>query len=142
MPNSSMNTAPVVASGDHTAMITDAQVALVQSSFVHVLPIADVAGVLIYERIFELAPGTRSLFDDDIEQQGRRLMAAVKSAVDSLDNIEQIVPFLTKLGARHVKYGVLPEHFDVVGAAVLWTLEQGLGELFTPDVRDAWAAAF
>jgi hemoglobin-like flavoprotein len=123
-------------------MITEAQIALVQSSFAHVLPIADAAGEMIYGRIFTLAPETRSLFDDDIAPQASRLMVAVKAAVDGLGNIEQIAPFLVKLGGRHVRYGVKPEHFDVGGEALLWTLEQGLGDLFTPDVRDAWAAAW
>ena len=90
-------------------MITEAQVALVQSSFVHVLPIADTAGQLLYGRIFTLALETRSLFDDDIAPQARRLMTAVKAAVDGLGNLEQIAPFLVKLGARHVRYGVRPE---------------------------------
>jgi hemoglobin-like flavoprotein len=123
-------------------MITEAQIALVQSSFAHVLPIADTAGQLLYGRIFTLAPETRSLFDDDIAPQARRLMTAVKAAVDGLNNLEQIAPFLVKLGARHVRYGVGPQHFEVVAEALLWTLEQGLGELFTPDVREAWIAAW
>ena len=123
-------------------MITTSQIALVQSSFRHVLPIADQAGMLFYERVFTLAPGTRSLFDDDIEPQAQRTMAAVKTAVDGLGDLDLVAPFLVRLGARHVRYGVRHEHFDVVGEALLWTLEQGLGERFTPDVRDAWVAAW
>ena len=123
-------------------MITDAQVLLVQSSFQHVLPIADAAGLLFYERVFTLAPGTRSMFGDDIALQASRTMGAVKTAVDGLGDIEKVAPFLVRLGARHVRYGVRAEHFDVVGAALLWTLQQGLGSLFTPEVREAWTAAF
>ena len=69
-------------------------------------------------------------------------MAAVKTAVDGLGDLDVVGPFLARLGARHVRYGVRTEHFDVVGAALLWTLEQGLGERFTPAVRDAWIAAW
>ena len=123
-------------------MITDAQIALVQSSFGEVLPIAETAGLMFYERIFTLAPGTRSMFGDDIALQARRTMAAVKTAVDSLGDMDVVGPFLVRLGARHVGYGVRTEHFDVVGTALLWTLEQGLGERFTPAVRDAWVAAW
>ena len=123
-------------------MITDAQIALVQSSFRAVLPIAEAAGLLFYERVFTLAPGTRALFDDDIAPQARRTMAAVKTAVDGLEDLDTVAPFLIRLGERHVRYGVQMEHFDVIGAALLWTLEQGLGEGFTPDVRDAWVAAW
>jgi len=123
-------------------MITDTQISLVQSSFRHVLPIADAAGLLFYERVFTLAPGTRALFDDDIVPQAERTMAALKTAVDGLGDLDIVGPFLVRLGARHVRYGVRPEHFDVVGEALLWTLEQGLGERFTPAVRDAWVAAW
>lgn len=125
-----------------SAGITPAQVQFVQSSFEHVLPIADVAGLLFYERIFTLAPEARELFGDDIALQASRTMAAVKTAVDGLDDIEQVAPFLVRLGARHVRYGVVPEHFDLVGEAFLWTLEQGLGDAFTPEVHEAWVAAF
>lgn len=115
---------------------------MVQSSFQQVLPIADTAGVLLYERIFTLAPATRSLFDDDIRPQATRLMAAVKAAVDGLENLHEVAPVLVELGARHVRYGVRPEHFDVGGEALLWTLERGLRDALTPEVRDAWAAAW
>jgi nitric oxide dioxygenase len=123
-------------------MITETQIAHVQSSFSHVLPIAQTAGLLFYERIFTLAPGTRALFGDDIAAQAVRTMAAVKTAVDGLRDLDEVAPFLVRLGARHVRYGVRPEHFDVVGAALLWTLEQGLGDRFTPPVREAWCAAW
>src|SRR5829696_8333518 len=122
-------------------MISDAQVRLVKTSFGHVLPIADVAGSMFYGRVFELAPATRAMFGDDIPLQAARTMAAIKTAVDGLDDIDQVAPYLVRLGARHVRYGVRPEHFDLVGEAFLWTLGQGLGDLFTADVREAWAAA-
>ena len=128
--------------GAESAGITPAQVELVQSSFQHVLPIADVAGMLFYERIFTLAPEARALFGDDIALQASRTMAAVKTAVDGLGDIDHVAPFLVRLGARHVRYGVQPEHFALVGEALLWTLEQGLGEAYTPDVHEAWTATF
>jgi nitric oxide dioxygenase len=123
-------------------MITSRQIALVQASFQQVLPIADTAGELLYGRVFVLAPETRALFDEDIRPQARRLMAAVRIAVDGLNRLDEVGPYLVTLGSRHLRYGVRPEHFEVGGAALLWTLEQGLGEAFTPEVRDAWAAAW
>ncbi len=123
-------------------MITATQIDLIQTSFQQVLPIADTAGMLLYERIFTLAPETRSLFDDDIRPQAKRLMAAVKVVVDGLGDLEAVAPMLVRLGARHTRYGVRPEHFEVGCTALMWTLEQGLGESFTPPVRDAWAAAW
>jgi nitric oxide dioxygenase len=123
-------------------MITKHQVELVQESFAHVLPIADVAGLMFYERIFTMAPEARAMFGEDLALQASRTMGAVKTAVDGLDDIERVAPFLVRLGARHVRYGVVPEHFDLVGAALIWTLEQGLGELFTFEVREAWIVAY
>jgi hemoglobin-like flavoprotein len=125
-----------------TETLTPRQVALVQSSFQDVLPLAETAGVLLYERIFALAPATRALFAGDVRPQAARLMAAVKTTVEGLDDLDAVAPFLVKLGARHVRYGVRPEHFDVAGGALLWTLEQGLGEAFTAEVREAWTAAW
>jgi nitric oxide dioxygenase len=123
-------------------MLDETQITLVQSSFDLVRPIADAAGMLFYERVFALAPEARALFGDDIQAQARRTMGAVATAVDGLCRLDELVPFLMRLGARHVRYGVEEEHFDVVGAALLWTLEQGLGDAFTPDVRSAWEVAF
>jgi hemoglobin-like flavoprotein len=123
-------------------MLTPSQIGLVQSSFQQVLPIADTAGELLYGRIFALAPETRALFGDDIRPQAKRLMRAVKDAVDGLDHLDDLVPILVKLGARHVKYGVRPEHFELGGEALIWTLEQGLGDALTPPVRDAWIEAW
>src|SRR5206468_10462125 len=137
-----MQTAATAATVSRPAAITPEQVALVQSSFAMVVPIADTAGVLLYERIFALAPGSRSLFDADIRPQAARLMTAFGKAVEGLHQPETIVPFLVRLGARHRRYGVRAEHFGVVGAALLWTLEQGLGDEFTPELRDAWSAAW
>ncbi len=123
-------------------MMTDAQITAVQSSFQRVLPNAEQVGLLFYERVFTLAPGTRALFDDDIEPQARRTMTALATAVDGLGRLDEVAPFLVRLGARHVRYGVRPEHFDVVGEALMWTLERGLGDALTAPVRDAWAAAW
>jgi len=119
-------------------MLTNTDIDLVQDSFALVLPIADQAGMLFYGRIFELAPEARALFGDDLPLQASRTMAAVKTAVDGLRDLDRIGPMLVRLGARHARYGVVPEHFEVVGAALMWTLEQGLGEAFTPRVAAAW----
>jgi hemoglobin-like flavoprotein len=123
-------------------MITPEQVQQVQSSFTQLLPMAEAVGEMLYSRIFELAPEARALFKEDIRPQAKRTMAAVKVAVEGLDRLDDVAPFLIRLGARHVNYGVRPEHFTVVGEALLWTLEEGLGDSFTPELRDAWAAAW
>jgi hemoglobin-like flavoprotein len=122
--------------------VTPDQKLLVQESFRLVVPIADTAAELFYARLFELDPSLRMLFRGDMREQGRKLMQMLTVAVRGLDNLEAVAPAVQALGRRHAAYGVQPEHFDTVGAALLWTLAQGLGPAFTTEVRDAWAAVY
>ena len=122
--------------------MTPQQVGEVQASFAKVAPIADQAAALFYGRLFEMAPETRALFSGDMDAQGQKLMAAIATVVNSLGEIDAVVPTVQELAKRHVAYGVRPEHYAVVGAALLWTLEMGLGDGFTPEVGAAWAAAY
>jgi hemoglobin-like flavoprotein len=123
--------------------MTPQQIALVRMSFAAVRPIADSAAALFYGRLFELDPSLRPLFKTDLHGQGRLLMQMIGLAVDSLDRLDELAPKLTSLGRRHVGYGVREAHYETVGAALLWTLEQGLGAAdFTPEIRAAWASAY
>lgn len=123
-------------------MIQSSQVDLVQSSFDKVLPIADVAADIFYSRLFELDPSLRRLFHGDLKLQGKKLMDTLRIIVGNLNRLDRIVPGVRALGERHVAYGVEASHYDTVGEALLWTLERGLGDAFTADVRNAWAAAY
>jgi hemoglobin-like flavoprotein len=122
--------------------MTPEQVFLVQKSWRQVLPIADTAAELFYTRLFTLDPSVKPLFKGDMKAQGKKLMAMIGTAVGGLSKLETIVPAVQDLGRRHVKYGVKDQHYDTVGAALLWTLEQGLGEAFTPDVKSAWTTVY
>lgn len=118
------------------------QIALVQETFKLVVPIKDVAAELFYNRLFEIEPSTREMFPDDVTEQGKKLMAALATVVSGLTDLESIVPTVQGLGVSHVGYGVEDWHYDVVGQALIWTLEQGLAEAFTDEARDAWLAAY
>lgn len=122
--------------------MTPEHIALVQRSFADVLPIADTAAALFYERLFTLDPTLRSLFHSDMRQQGCKLMAMLKIAVTGLSRLEELVPVVQQLGVRHWGYGVQDAHYATVGAALLWTLQQGLQERFTPEVQAAWSSAY
>jgi nitric oxide dioxygenase len=123
--------------------MTPEQIRLVQDSFAKVAPIAEPAAAMFYERLFAIAPETRPLFARaDMTAQGRKLMQAIGQVVAALRAPEAVLPALRDLGRRHAGYGVQPGHYATVGAALLWTLEQGLGEAFTPAVRQAWEAAY
>ena len=113
------------------------EIELVQQSWKKVVPIADQAAALFYERLFELDPALKPLFRSDIKSQGRKLTSMINTAVVNLGNLGSIVPAVQELGARHVRYGVAPEHYATVGSALLWTHEKGLGEAFSPATRAA-----
>jgi hemoglobin-like flavoprotein len=122
--------------------MTPDQVKLVQDSFAKVAPISEAAAVLFYDRLFEIAPSVRAMFPTDMTEQRRKLMATLAVVVNGLSNLESILPAASALAKRHVNYGAKPEHYPVVGAALLWTLEKGLGEAWTPEVAAAWTAAY
>ena len=123
--------------------MTPRQIELVRTSFATVEPIADVAATIFYRRLFDLDPSVRALFTaTDMAGQRRNLMQTLAVVVRGLDRRDTIVPAVEALGRRHSTYGVRPEDFETVGAALLDTLEEGLGDAFTAETREAWATAY
>jgi hemoglobin-like flavoprotein len=119
------------------------QIDLIRVSWSAVEPIADTAATLFYDQLFELDPAIRRLFRrTDMAAQRKILMQTLTVVVKSLDKLDTIVPAVQALGRRHAGYGVRSEHYESVGIALLWTLEQGLGEAFDDETREAWAAAY
>ncbi|WP_422377811.1 globin family protein [Roseibium sp.] len=122
--------------------MTPEKIKLVQDSFAQVAPIADKAADIFYDRLFEIAPDVRPMFPADMSNQKDKLMQTLGVAVSNLHQVETILPTVQDLGRKHVAYGVKDEHYDTVGSALLFTLEKGLGEAFTPQVKDAWTETF
>ena len=111
---------------------------IVQQTWKQLVPIADTAATLFYQRLFEIDPSTRSLFSGtDMPEQRRKLMQMIGLALNGLDQPTESLQSVAQLGARHLNYGVTDKHYDSVGEALLWTLGQGLGESFTQEVKDA-----
>jgi hemoglobin-like flavoprotein len=123
-------------------IMTPDHVKLVQESFAKVAPISETAAVLFYDRLFEIAPKVKAMFPTDMTEQRRKLMATLAVVVGGLGNLESVLPAASALAKRHVSYGAKAEHYPVVGSALLWTLEKGLGDGWTPDVAEAWTAAY
>jgi hemoglobin-like flavoprotein len=122
--------------------MTPEQKRLVQNSFQQVAPISELAASLFYGRLFELDPQLRHLFKGDLQEQGRKLMQMLGVVVKGLDRPNELVAAAQALGQRHVAYGVKNRDYETVGAALLWTLAQGLGAAFTPQIKEAWIAAY
>lgn len=122
--------------------MTPVQIGHVRRSFALVEPIAPQAAALFYDNLFTADPKLRQLFQGNMAQQGTRLMTMIGAAVDLLEEPDTLVPVLRKLGARHVNYGVQDQHYATVGAALLKTLKQGLGNAYTDEVHAAWVALY
>lgn len=123
-------------------MVAPAEIELVQSSWSKVTPIADTAAELFYGKLFELDPTARELFPEDISEQKKKLMQTLAVCVNGLNDLGEIVPAVQALGKRHVGYKVRDEQYETVGAALLWTLEKGLGSDFTPATASAWTTVY
>jgi hemoglobin-like flavoprotein len=122
--------------------LTEAQKNLVRTSFSRAERMADVVGLIFYKRLFELDPKLRSLFQNNIQEQSKKLMTTLKMVVDGLDYSNELVASIRSLGRRHVQYGVKAQHYDTVGEALIWALEKGLGPEFSPDARGAWLTVY
>jgi len=122
--------------------MTPDQIQAIQESFAKVVPISEQAAVLFYGRLFEIAPAVKPLFRGDMKEQGRKLMATLGVVVNGLGNLDTVLPAASALAKRHVDYGVKAADYTPVGAALLWTLEKGLGDQWTPDLAAAWSAAY
>lgn len=122
--------------------MTPQQVKAVQDSFAKVAPISEQAAAMFYGRLFEIAPAVKPLFRGDMHEQGKKLMATLAVVVHGLSNLETILPAASALAKRHVGYGVKATDYAPVGAALLWTLQKGLGAAWTPDLAAAWTTAY
>ncbi len=118
------------------------QMKSVQQSFAQVLPQAGVTADRFYARLFEIEPGVRGMFPQDMTLQKQKFMSMLHTAVDSLDRLDDLVPTIQALGIRHRTYGVTDDQYDLVREALLWALQKTLGEAFTPEVRAAWITVF
>ena len=123
-------------------MLAINDIVLVQASFARLVPMQDAAADLFYDRLFALTPKLRELFPSDLRDQKRKLMQMIATAVGGLNRLDKIIPAVKALGARHSGYGVTEADYAIVGEALLWTLDRGLGEGFTPEVRSAWAKVY
>ncbi len=122
--------------------MTEQQLRIINESFSLIVPLGDVAATMFYMRLFETHPELRPLFTSDMKIQGRKLMATIQTAVASARNPEVLHAGLQELARRHVSYGVRLQHFEAVGAALIWMLSEVLGEKFTREVREAWTQLY
>ncbi|TDF35717.1 PAS domain-containing protein [Alteromonadaceae bacterium M269] len=122
--------------------MTPEQIELVRQSWKSVDEISETAGKLFYDTLFELDPCLKDLFKGDIGEQAQKLMSMIGSAVNLLDDMDKLTPVLQQLGRRHKTYQVTDVDYQTVAQALLQTLGKGLGDAFTPEVKDAWIEVY
>ena len=115
---------------------------LVQQTFAQIAPADDLVADLFFARLFQLDPTLRGLFPNDLRSTKIRLMRTLAQCVREINTPGDAMPEIAALGRRHLGYGVQPKHYQTFGEALLWTLEKGLGEDFTPELREAWRAFY
>lgn len=121
--------------------LTTAQIELIRNSFHHLHPDAEVAE-RFYDRLFEIAPGLRTMFRSDMTGLGMRFMTTLGLILDDIDDPEALRPYLEKLAQGHAAYGVKAEHFGPMGRALIQTMQETLGEDFPEGADAAWEAAY
>lgn len=123
--------------------MTPAQKDLVQGTWALVVPIADTATAMFYDRLFEIDPGSKELFQKtNLAEQRLKLLQVLSVAIAGLDDLHRLIPIVENLGRRHAGYGVRDEHYDSVGSALLWTLQRGLGAAWNPETAAAWTEVY
>ena len=118
------------------------QVKLLRETFKSIEPMAQETGEMLYTKLFEIDPSLKPLFKGDLKTQAKMIMTAIGLAVAGLDQPDNLGQQVKALGTRHVNYGVQPRDVNTFGAALIWALEQTLGPAFTPEVKEAWVAAY
>jgi hemoglobin-like flavoprotein len=123
--------------------MTPRQIELVKASFTRIAPMKEQAAELFYCRLFELDPSLRLMFKSDMTEQKQKLTIALAMVVAGLERLEGMLPAVKELGRRHHHdYGVQKRHYDVVGWALLWTLEIALGTSWSKELAEAWLTAY
>lgn len=122
--------------------MNETQIEMIQASFAKVAPIAETAADIFYTRLFEIAPEVKPMFKGDLSEQGKKLMTTLGVVVNGLKDLDKIVPVAQQLAVKHIDYGVKAEHYQPVGEALIFTLDKGLGDDFTPELKEAWLTAY
>jgi hemoglobin-like flavoprotein len=122
--------------------MTPKQIEMIENSWDYIILNVSEAGSLFYQRLFELDPELKHLFKGDTKAQAIKLTSMITFLVHKLNQLDEVVKDVRSLGARHKGYQVKPESYATVGAALLWTLEQGLGNQWNSEMHGAWAELY
>ena len=120
--------------------MTQNKINLVKNSWAMVAQLEmETVGGLFYNRLFEIMPEVKPMFSKTpLPEQSKKLLTMLSYVIAKLDKLDDIMSEITKLAKRHAGYGVTDEHYNAVGSALLWTLEQGLGAEWNEELETSW----
>ena len=123
--------------------MTEKQIAVVKGSWKLYRAVSAVlVGDVFYSKLFVDAPQLKPMFNIPREEQSKKLVDMLSLIVARLDRLEELTGEIRQLAIRHHSYGVKPQHYDAVGAALLWTLQQGLGNDWSEEMAEAWTTCY
>ncbi len=122
--------------------MTNKEITMIENSWDYIILNVEEAGELFYSRLFEIDPGLRALFKSDVRAQSGKLTSMITFLVQKLNSLDEIKKDIVALALRHNNYHVKAEHYQTVGEALLWTLEQGLGPQWNEDLKSAWTKLY
>lgn len=127
----------------HPMKLTAQHIKLVQQSWRNLRDInPQIIADLFYTKLFFDHPEARGLFPKDMTAQHQKLIDMLNVVVARLDHLETLTTEIDAMGKRHVTYGAQPQHYEWVGAALLWTLKRGIGMDWTPELEEAWTICY
>jgi hemoglobin-like flavoprotein len=124
------------------AAITEHQILLVQTSFARLIDDIDNVARIFFERLFEIDPTLRPMFSSEMQVQGRKMFRTLLVIVNALNDPKTIVDMMRGLSKRHIGYGVKEAHYATVGAALVQTIHEALGDVASHEIDAAWLAAY
>lgn len=120
----------------------DRDILIIKTSWSYLITQSDEVGLLFYDKLFELDPTLKPMFHNDMEKQIQKLMDMITFMVTRLQKLTDIENDIDALALRHVKYGVRYEHYQIMGNALLWALQNSLGDLWDDDTKAAWTELY
>ena len=99
-------------------------------------------GDVFYSKLFSFNPSLRKMFPSNMSHQYQKLMEMINTIIARLDKLDELSDEISAMAQRHVHYGVRAGHYKLVGKALLWTLKQGLGNDWTPELEEGWTKCY
>ncbi len=122
--------------------LSEDEIELLRDTLVYLQERKNLATSVFYENLFEIDPSLRPMFDDDLTEQSNKALFAFGAVVAQIHDVETCREMTRGLASRHVGYGVIPEHYPKVGAAVIATVSMVMGEAMTAEIATAWQKAY